>query len=88
MDERFDRELRSVIIGDWKLVQRRPGGVRLYHLTRDPGELNDLAAGEPERRAELEAQLDSPATPPARPAGEPKAGPDILERLRALGYVE
>jgi arylsulfatase len=49
-----DRALRK---GVWKIVQmRRPlgtGSWRLYRLDRDPSELYDKAAAEPERLAEL-----------------------------------
>jgi arylsulfatase A-like enzyme len=87
-DERFQRELRSVVEGDWKLVQRRPGTSSLYHLASDPGELSDLAAADPERRALLEALIDDGKPAVAPRAGTPEASGDALERLRALGYVQ
>jgi arylsulfatase A-like enzyme len=44
--------------GDWKLIERfETGAVELYHLARDPGERNDLAASEPERVEQLRAAL-------------------------------
>lgn len=44
--------------GDWKLIQYfETGGVELYHLGRDPGERTNLAAGKPEKAAELLAEL-------------------------------
>jgi arylsulfatase A-like enzyme len=87
-DARFDRELRSVLIGDWKLVHRRPGKPLLFNVATDPGELHDLAAVQPERLAALEAELDVSITERPQPAPLAKSDPDTLERLRALGYVE
>jgi arylsulfatase A-like enzyme len=87
-DERFERELRSVVVDDWKLVQRRPGTSRLYHVASDPGELRDRADSEPERRASLEALLDDGKSAVTSHAGTPGADGDTLERLRALGYAQ
>lgn len=45
-------------MGDWKLIQRlETGRVHLYNLRNDPREQNDLAAGEPERVAQMRARL-------------------------------
>ncbi len=57
-------EQMAIRRGDWKLVRYDPvadGGkgratpAKLYHLARDVGEANDLAAREPDRRTQLEA---------------------------------
>jgi arylsulfatase len=51
-----DRALRK---GRWKMVWMEPpfgaGSWRLYRIDRDPSELYDKAAAEPEKKAELEA---------------------------------
>jgi arylsulfatase A-like enzyme len=85
---------RKVMINDgrWKLILSDPGfgnGTReLYDLGADPLELDDVAAREPERAAELEARLRAWMAGP--PVGHQFIGHGDQERamLRALGYVE
>ena len=44
--------------GDWKLIENlEDGSVVLYNLAKDPGERDDLAAGQPERVATLRGKL-------------------------------
>ena len=44
--------------GDWKLVEWfEDGTIELFHLGRDIGETQDLAAAEPAKAAELHAKL-------------------------------
>ena len=47
--------------GDWKLVAARPDGnkVKLFNLTTDIGEANDLSATQPDKAAELKAAWDA-----------------------------
>ncbi len=45
---------RAVREGDWKLVARHNRPFELYDLARDRTEMNDLAAGMPEKARELE----------------------------------
>ncbi|MFN3407861.1 MAG: arylsulfatase [Limisphaerales bacterium] len=48
----FQQAARS---GDWKAVRKKPGGpLELYHLGRDPGETQDVAAEHPEVVARFE----------------------------------
>lgn len=54
---------RGYLDGDWRLVTRHKRGTpfeedvwELYDLTRDPNELNDLAAQNPDKVRELEAK--------------------------------
>lgn len=51
--------------GDEKLITYKGYPTRLFDLGDDPQELNDLAATQPERVAELEALLDSVVDRPA-----------------------
>ena len=48
---------RAIRQGDWKALYipkpDGPGRWQLYHLKRDPGEIHDLAAAEPERLSKL-----------------------------------
>ena len=54
-------EYRWTVAGDWKLIlPAAPGEApSLYHITQDPYELRDLAAGHPDRVAELSAAIDA-----------------------------
>jgi len=83
----FARELRSIEMSGWKLIEDHTGRTELYQLAEDPGELTDRAGEFPERvSAMLEAM--GPWTSyrvEHRPAGN--LSPEALERLRALGYV-
>jgi len=46
--------------GDWKLIRFYwKKGTELYNLAADPGELHDLAAGNPAKVAELNTKLDA-----------------------------
>ncbi len=46
---------RAIRCGDWKLVALAVGEWELYDLSKDRGELNNLAAKEPDRVRELES---------------------------------
>lgn len=64
-------------------------GVELYDLGEDPGEQRDLADTAPDLVSSLcervLAYADSMAEPPSQ---EPEADPEVIDRLRALGYLE
>ncbi|MFQ5697640.1 MAG: sulfatase [Myxococcota bacterium] len=80
----------------WKLIHREPGWrgrerwgprvLELYDLRHDPGEQDDRASREPERVEALDALL-SPQLPRSR-APRLDLGPEELERLRSLGYMQ
>jgi choline-sulfatase len=72
----------------WKLIGKPgDGGWRLYDLATDPGERVDRFAAASEGR-ELEEQLarwrDAAPAPPAATGRDPQ----LVEKLRALGYVD
>lgn len=50
---------RAIRMGDWKLVSKHPGGWELYDIVADRTEMNDLAAQQPERVAEMAAQWEA-----------------------------
>lgn len=85
-----DAHTWAVMRGGWKLMER--DGLRsLYDLRLDRGELRDVAAAHPELVTELGALLDEQI---ARGVDEYDAGtqvdldPELLGRLRSLGYAE
>ncbi len=79
----------SVRTDDWKLIVESNGGAQLYELTSDAGELRDVSGAHPTRVAELERlgrlQLDAR---PVRAGIAIDPDDDLVEALRALGYVE
>ncbi|MCM2372674.1 sulfatase-like hydrolase/transferase [Rhodopirellula sp. ICT_H3.1] len=50
---------KAIISGDWKLLQeaKKDGKIRLYDLSKDPYEENDLSASAPERLSVLSKKL-------------------------------
>jgi arylsulfatase A-like enzyme len=49
----------AVRIGKWKLVREYPKDWELYDMEADRTELNDLAAQQPERVADMKRQYDA-----------------------------
>ena len=86
--ERFRRELRSIEIEGFKLIEDHAGNRELYDLANDPDELHDLAAVQPERVAAMLEAMGPWATYRAanRPA-EQALSDEAVERLRSLGYI-
>ncbi len=93
------RESYAVVAGGWRLIQhvRRPAGApeyELYDERRDPLDRTDLAVREPARvRAMAKVLADwRKAAVAARLAPDAAAakglGPEELERLRSLGYIQ
>lgn len=80
--------LVSIRDSDWKLIREldRDDAALLFDLATDPGEQHDVAAVDPARandyRARLRLWLERGAARGAVPLD-----PDLMERLRALGYV-
>jgi arylsulfatase A-like enzyme len=85
-----DDLLYSVIEYPWKLIYRslRPDESELYDLESDPEEAVNLYAsetGQAKRLVEILHELDGFVT---EPFGDKVSDPEVLERLRALGYVD
>lgn len=55
----YDRAVRVLFDGSWKLISTSRGEKRLYDLARDPSEKTDLAAAEPQRVQELAQRLEA-----------------------------
>ena len=59
----------------------------LYNLTQDPSEQRNLASDHPERVAELQRLIERRFAGLSSRAREQELSPELIERLRALGYV-
>jgi arylsulfatase A-like enzyme len=76
--------LRSFRLGTFKLIDApRP---ELYDLAHDPGEQNDLFTKESDRARRLREALQA-FRANERAASATAVGPEVAERLKALGYV-
>jgi arylsulfatase A-like enzyme len=89
----FDRrEVVAMVLPPWKVIlppTQAKRGPEVYDLQHDPDETRDVAATHPVligyARQELARMVRT--LPPARTVSEPPVAPDVLERLRKLGYA-
>ena len=84
-------EVRAVVLGRYKLIERRPGDAQLFDLEADPAESQDIAERHPEIVARLRAAYDRAETGSKRygqGSRETQLSPEAVEKLRALGYVQ
>ena len=70
-----------------------PGAGLLYDLARDPGERHDLSAASPATAADLRSAIEawrreSLDLGQMFVAGERTLDPEVIERLRSLGYLD
>jgi arylsulfatase A-like enzyme len=86
---RYDRELKSMIIGDYKYIWDSIGGEELFNLGTDPFEEHDIAAKEPDLARSLR-QILLATTSGERSSSKPGSPPPIddatRDALKALGY--
>lgn len=85
-------QLVAVRRGGWKLIYNRTNRkIELYHLKEDPAETRNLVEREPERARELLRLISAYDRESAqlgyRAKGQDALPPDVIEGLRALGYV-
>jgi arylsulfatase A-like enzyme len=81
--------LFAVVDWPWKLIQHgeHPERSELYHLERDPGELHNRLAQQPEVHARLLSKIIGSGMLEIDDSGEGSLSPESIEKLRALGYV-
>ncbi len=80
----------AVIEDSFKYVTSSDGHRELFDLSRDPGETVNLASTDPQRVMKLQRALDAwlRVTPAyRRQQGESQMSPELLQKLRALGYI-
>jgi len=84
----FDRDLEAVVGWPWKLIVSDSGAFEVHRLDHDPGEAEDLRDAEAVREL-WEALAAERATlrPRRRSARPAELTPDMLDQLRALGYL-
>jgi arylsulfatase A-like enzyme len=85
------RGLTALVTARWKAIAADAGeGLELYDLADDPGERHDRAGAHPVlagyARQHLE-ELGAARAGSGTAGAPPRLHPDVLERLRALGYV-
>jgi arylsulfatase A-like enzyme len=79
--------------GGYKLISR-PGRTELYDVRADPGEIRDIAGSETGTVAQLRGQLVEwrqamhDLARQYREGPQAELDPEMLERLRALGYLD
>jgi arylsulfatase A-like enzyme len=89
---RFDRDLKAVYAGDYKLIVSTRANDRdagLFDLASDPKETRSLLAARPDLADSMEAALrrwGSSLSPPLDPMRIDEVDPETARQLKALGY--
>ena len=91
--DRFGHVNLAVTEGSWKGIWNLDlDSFELYDLSSDPTETQDLAAQEPELTARLldfgKAWLKGVGEPLVSGGEDQEIDPEVLERLKALGYAK
>jgi len=88
--ERYDRRLRSIVLGKMKYIWASSGTHELYDLDSDPEESFNLIDERPDDARRLREILEAKVA--ALESVETGDGPEfsdaMKERLKALGYIE
>jgi arylsulfatase A-like enzyme len=86
----YDRSLKAIHRGRWKLIRGSDGSVELYDIEDDPGEMTDRSGEEADRVEALSDRLDEwlASFEFAEPTGETEIGTATRNRLEDLGYLQ
>lgn len=88
--DKKDEMLFAVIDGEWKYIHHllREEEGELYNLAEDPKELNNLFLSHRDQVKRLLEDLMARSAIPANQLGGGDAPPELIERLRSLGYIK
>lgn len=84
----YGSERKALILWPHKLAISEDGQRELFDLAADPGETRDLLQARPELGAALGEMLERLAAGRGAVSHEAKVPPEVVEALRALGYVQ
>jgi arylsulfatase A-like enzyme len=87
----MDRMERALVKGRWKFISSTRGRRELYDMVSDPTESTNLASSHTDVAADLERRLEEwtvAAEKQRPPATLPAGDQDLLQRMRALGYLQ
>ncbi len=88
MGGRFEHDWSLYRVGDLALVFSSGGDRMLFDLKVDPSMTKDLAASRPDALASLWEQAESAFQDKAAPSEAPEMSPELVEELKALGYLD
>jgi len=92
IEQKFKHRLRSVQVGDEKLIQTSEGRTQLFDTRSDPAERIDRSAERPDRvtalQSELDQMLDRFGSRARTGSSTPALSDEARKSLRALGYVD
>lgn len=85
----WDRSLQSIRTEEWKMILGSDDSAELYDIGADPGELRDVAQSHPKVVETLQQVLLRELGPigAATKKADKDLDPEVLARLRALGYL-
>ncbi|WP_331234299.1 sulfatase [Natronorarus salvus] len=88
--ERYDRSLRTIRSGEYKLVRGSDGARELYRVASDPGEREEISGERPGVVADLETRLDEwlSSFEHADASGSVSMTQSTQDRLEDLGYLQ
>jgi len=86
---RFDRDMKAIYDGDYKLIWNSSGEHELYNIADDPGEQRNLYGKMPDLEQRLQAQLVPLIGRSRRTSSSesPEIDPELRKSLKALGYI-
>jgi len=92
-DAANDGYARAILFADGrKWIRDGAGHEELYDLRSDPGELHDVASTEEARaelyRARFDQILAGMKNADSQPLGVKELPPEVVERLKAMGYLQ
>jgi arylsulfatase A-like enzyme len=88
LNKKLDRMERALMQGPWKLIRSNRGRRELYNMSTDPAETKNLYAIHPEIAGQLNTLLTNYLASKTATESKAPADPEILQRLKSLGYAQ